>query len=211
MPFIPGQSRPANLESQVINRVALAELRRPGGLRSLWASTAKATFTTERLSQMSERSTNGVVFMPESMRNAESREPGITTADLADVNEPASTEQGRSQEQEFERGNWPRPEALDAGALRVEREAAPLFSPEESAEFHSRWNAIQVSFVDEPREAVQQADGLVASAMKRLAEIFAEERGHLDKQWDRGGDVSTEDLRIALRRYRSFFGRLLSV
>jgi hypothetical protein len=70
---------------------------------------------------------------------------------------------------------------------------------------------VQVSFVDEPRQAVQQADTLVASAMKRLAEIFAEERAKLDGQWDRGDDVSTEDLRLALRRYRSFFGRLLSI
>jgi hypothetical protein len=70
---------------------------------------------------------------------------------------------------------------------------------------------VQVSFVDEPRRAVQQADGLVAGAMKRLAEIFAEERSKLDKQWDRGDSVSTEDLRLALQRYRSFFGRLLSI
>jgi len=58
---------------------------------------------------------------------------------------------------------------------------------------------------------VQEADSLVATAMKRLAEQFALERSTLEGQWDRGGDVSTEDLRIALRRYRSFFGRLLSV
>jgi hypothetical protein len=65
--------------------------------------------------------------------------------------------------------------------------------------------------VDEPRKAVEQADGLVASAMKRLAEVFAEERSHLEQQWDRGDNVSTEDLRVALQRYRSFFDRLLSV
>ena len=89
--------------------------------------------------------------------------------------------------------------------------STPLFAPEESNDFHVRWDALQVSFVDEPRRAVQQADSLVAAAMKRLAEIFADERATLDKQWDRGDSVSTEDLRIALRRYRSFFGRLLSV
>ena len=87
----------------------------------------------------------------------------------------------------------------------------PLFSAQEADDFHARWDSVQVSFVDEPRRAVQQADGLVASAMKRLAEIFAEERSKLDKQWDRGDSVSTEDLRLALQRYRSFFGRLLSV
>jgi hypothetical protein len=65
--------------------------------------------------------------------------------------------------------------------------------------------------VDEPRKAVEQADGLVASTMKRLAEVFAEERSKLEKQWDRGDNVSTEDLRVALQRYRSFFHRLLSI
>jgi hypothetical protein len=61
------------------------------------------------------------------------------------------------------------------------------------------------------RRAVEEADGLVASAMKRLAEVFAEERSKLEQQWDRGDNVSTEDLRIALQRYRSFFHQLLSV
>jgi hypothetical protein len=65
--------------------------------------------------------------------------------------------------------------------------------------------------VDEPRRAVEQADSLVAGTMKRLAEIFADERNKLESQWDKGENVSTEDLRLALRRYRSFFSRLLSV
>ena len=75
----------------------------------------------------------------------------------------------------------------------------------------SQWDAIQEKFVDEPRHVVGQADSLVALAMKRLAGMFAAERARLEGQWDRGGNVSTEDLRLALRRYRSFFGRLLSV
>jgi hypothetical protein len=103
------------------------------------------------------------------------------------------------------------PEQTARTLSKEDHTAAPLFSSEESSDFHARWDSVQVSFVDEPRRAVQLADGLVASAMKRLAEIFAEERASLDKQWDRGEDVSTEDLRQALRRYRSFFGRLLSV
>jgi len=92
-----------------------------------------------------------------------------------------------------------------------EPERGPLFSAAEAVNLRSRWDAIQVGFVDEPRRSVQEADSLVATAMKRLAEQFAAERSTLEGQWDRGGDVSTEDLRIALRRYRSFFGRLLSV
>jgi hypothetical protein len=90
-------------------------------------------------------------------------------------------------------------------------DAAPLFPNNELDELRSRWNSVQGAFVDEPRRAVEQADGLVASAMKRLAEVFAQERSNLEQQWDRGDNVSTEDLRIALQRYRSFFQRLLSI
>jgi hypothetical protein len=98
-----------------------------------------------------------------------------------------------------------------AAAPAMERESGPLFSSNEANELRGRWDAIQVGFVDEPRRAVEQADNLVAGTMKRLAEVFAEERGKLEGQWDKGENVSTEDLRLALRRYRSFFSRLLSV
>ncbi len=87
----------------------------------------------------------------------------------------------------------------------------PLFAQNDAQEFHSRWEKIQIGFVDEPRKAVEQADELVASAIKRLAEVFATERHKLETEWDKTDDVSTEDLRVALRRYRSFFDRLLSV
>ena len=96
-------------------------------------------------------------------------------------------------------------------AVAMDEQAAPLFSSAQAKEFRVRWDAIQGGFVDEPRRAVEQADNLVAGAMKRLAERFAEERARLEGQWDRKESVSTEDLRLALRRYRSFFGRLLSV
>ena len=89
--------------------------------------------------------------------------------------------------------------------------ATPLFATDESEDFRRRWTDIQAGFVDEPRQAVENADSLVASAIKRLAEMFARERSSLEQQWAQGGDVSTEDLRLALRRYRSFFDRLLSV
>jgi hypothetical protein len=114
---------------------------------------------------------------------------------------------------EEEEPDWVRsePDAIATTDSHQDPEAAPLFSHAETANFHTRWNAVQVSFVDEPRQAVQQADALVAGAIKRLAEIFADERAQLDRQWDRGDSVSTEDLRLALRRYRSFFGRLLSI
>jgi hypothetical protein len=86
-----------------------------------------------------------------------------------------------------------------------------LFHDDETQAFRTRWEAIQTGFVDEPRAAVEQADGLVAQVVTRLAEVFSEERSALGHQWDRGDNISTEDLRVALRRYRSFFDRLLSV
>jgi hypothetical protein len=88
---------------------------------------------------------------------------------------------------------------------------APLFATNDTQDFRSRWEKIQIGFVDEPRKAVEQADELVASAIKRLAEVFASERQKLEAEWDKNDNVSTEDLRVALRRYRSFFDRLLSV
>jgi hypothetical protein len=85
-----------------------------------------------------------------------------------------------------------------------------LLSDSDIGELRSRWSDIQAEFVDEPRRSVEKADELVASAMQRLAEGFANERASLEKQWDSGSNVSTEDLRIALQRYRAFFGRLIN-
>jgi hypothetical protein len=87
---------------------------------------------------------------------------------------------------------------------------SPLFGQSDRDRFQERWHAIQSGFVDEPRTSVEQADALVAEAMSRLAETFSQERRALEAQWGEGGDVSTEDLRVALQRYRSFFERLLA-
>lgn len=92
-----------------------------------------------------------------------------------------------------------------------EDERRPLLEEEATVEVRSRWEKIQGGFVDEPRRAVEEADTLVAELMQQLADSFAKEREGLEGQWDRGDEVSTEDLRIALQRYRSFFDRLLSV
>jgi len=86
-----------------------------------------------------------------------------------------------------------------------------LFPQDELNRLRTQWTDIQAEFVDEPRRSVEEADGLVASTIQRLAESFAEARAKLESQWARGGDVSTEDLRIALRHYRSFFDRLLTI
>jgi hypothetical protein len=88
---------------------------------------------------------------------------------------------------------------------------APLFQEVELNDLRERWKRIQGDFVDDPRAVVKQADELVAATMKRLAEIFSEERSKLEQEWSRGEQVSTVDLRQALRRYRSFFDRLLTV
>ena len=87
--------------------------------------------------------------------------------------------------------------------------AIALFSEEQVRDLKGRWDQIQASFVDEPRGAVEKADTLVAEAISKLAEGFARTRATLDGQWKRGDSVSTEDLRQALRHYRSFFARLL--
>jgi hypothetical protein len=86
-----------------------------------------------------------------------------------------------------------------------------LFPENESQDFHKRWTDIQTGFVDEPRRAVERADELVAEVIKRLADSFARERSRLEGQWGRGDNVSTEDLRVALQRYRAFFDRLLNI
>ena len=103
--------------------------------------------------------------------------------------------------------------AVAATARDGEREAlVELFNADVASEFRSRWDAIQIGFVDDPNNAVRQADELVAQVMTRLAETFAKERSELESVVGRDdGVASTENLRMALRRYRSFFQRLLSL
>lgn len=103
----------------------------------------------------------------------------------------------------------PRAEAQLADAAVSDRGA--LFEPAVLNEFNARWSEVQTGFVDEPRRAVQQADALVSDIIKRIADSFSGERAQLEQQWDRGGDVSTEELRQALQRYRTFFSRLLTL
>lgn len=86
-----------------------------------------------------------------------------------------------------------------------------LFPTADMDEFRARWREIQVGFVDEPRRAVEQANALVGLVIQHLTDMFTNERAKLENLWGQGKDVSTEDLRQTLRRYRSFFDRLLSV
>jgi hypothetical protein len=137
-------------------------------------------------------------------------EARLSTADLAAASDRAM-ERDVTRETHHASGNVLADAPVRQPAEIDDDRATPLFAGNESDDFRHRWTDIQAAFVDEPRQAVEKADALVAEAMKRLAEIFARERGNLEQQWSKGGDVSTEDLRVALRRYRSFFDRLLSV
>jgi hypothetical protein len=91
-----------------------------------------------------------------------------------------------------------------------DEQLTPLFDNADTQRFRARWQELQIAFVDEPRDAVANADELVAELMQQLAKRFNQERASLEGQWSRGEDVSTEDLRVSLQRYRSFFERLLA-
>ncbi len=121
-------------------------------------------------------------------------EKPLTTADMAGTNQQTTGT-----------GSMMR----NAGGSGTSR--TPLFNTEQTQSFRSRWSDVQTGFVDEPRHAVEEADHLVAELMQQLARTFADEKNKLESQWGSGNDVSTEDLRVALQRYRSFFDRLLSL
>jgi hypothetical protein len=136
---------------------------------------------------------------------------GLSTAALAHANEPVEQELVENREDGRDMSAFVDKRLNTPSQPSETDQQEALFSQDESKQLYAKWDTIQVGFVDEPRQAVERADSLVAGAMKRLAEVFAEERARLEGQWDRGDNVSTEELRLALRRYRAFFGRLLSV
>ena len=86
-----------------------------------------------------------------------------------------------------------------------------LFAETDLAKLRRGWDSVQAGFVDDPKHCVEQADGLVSDVVEQLSNGFAEARSRLEQQWSRGQDASTEDLRVALKRYREFFDRLLAV
>jgi hypothetical protein len=147
---------------------------------------------------------------PERIAGEEPFEPSIntetlTTADLASAAAVPARSRTRDDTRVAARQEEAIPEETSAETV------GPLFNEDESDSFRARWFAIQADFVDEPARSVEEADQLVAAVMKRLAEVFADARQSLEQEWGRGDDISTEDLRVALRRYRSFFDRLLSL
>jgi hypothetical protein len=139
----------------------------------------------------------------------------MTTRDLAGMtpaaDEPVSRDGGDEKAVVGEGAPAPTHEGTGADDTTAfaEQERPALLESGDAAELERRWRDLQTSFVDEPRRTVEEADALVADLMQRLARGFAEQRSRLEGQWDRGDDVSTEDLRVALTRYRSFFQRLL--
>jgi hypothetical protein len=93
----------------------------------------------------------------------------------------------------------------------TELDGSNLLDAPDAESFRQRWKVCQTTFVDEPRESVQSADELVAEVMQNVARRFVATRQSLESQWDSGDDVSTEDLRLAMKEYREFFNRLLAV
>jgi hypothetical protein len=129
------------------------------------------------------------------------KEEDVITADLASI--PPERPDGPKLVKEQEQQTLARAAAVS--------EPMPLFTESEMGDFRSQWSKVQTGFVDEPRRTVEEANKLVAAVMQRLAKGFANERSGLEKQWESGDNVSTEDLRVALQRYRSFFDRLLKL
>jgi hypothetical protein len=147
---------------------------------------------------------------------------GLSTADMVagmdrqDRDEAPATETKRPDDGAFPTDQRASEDGRSGANGATATAAAPagqasLLTEDKAAAFRERWDTIQASFVDEPRQSVEQADSLVAEAIKQLAEVFAQERSTLEEQWRRGDEVSTDALRLGLQRYRAFFQRLLAV
>jgi hypothetical protein len=140
------------------------------------------------------------------------REKHLSTADLAATKQDKPSEAIETQVPERPESGVPSSEASSERAPNQTGDyLVPLFSEASVRDFRAQWTSLQTGFVDEPRRAVEHADELVARVMKDLAATFSDERSKLERQWNQGDKVSTEDLRVALRRYRSFFDRFLSI
>jgi hypothetical protein len=138
--------------------------------------------------------------------NVETSERNLSTADLLARTEEPTARSGASPDRRA-----PGQEREDLPAKAEDEQLAPLFSADSAQAFRDQWDAVQIGFVDDPKQAVQRADELVAQVMKSLAETFSQERAQLEGQVQQTDQVSTENLRVALRHYRSFFQRLLSL
>jgi hypothetical protein len=103
------------------------------------------------------------------------------------------------------------PQVVPIGTLRSKNPCDPPLIPKrETEDLRLRWTAVQSTFVDNPRKAVDDANALVSSAMKQIEESFRSQRTQIEKQLTKGVAASTEDLRVALQNYRTLFDRLLT-
>jgi len=149
----------------------------------------------------------------ESTRTLPENKKKLTTADMARTENALRADEHRRGAD----GDWHDGEDTstriaqkqEASTMHDEK-PTPLLAEDRAQDFRARWQAIQVEFVDEPRKAVEKADELVAETMQQLAQSFSDQRSRLESDWGHSEKASTEDLRLALRRYRSFFDRLLS-
>jgi len=136
--------------------------------------------------------------------------PPTSTGSGPSAEEEEASERNEREAQVSDR-EIPRRPVADTPADATPAEEPALFEPGELDKLHARWSDIQASFVDEPRRAVEQANTLVSDVITQVADTFGNQRSRLEAQWDRGGEVSTEDLRQTFQRYRSFFSRLLDL
>ena len=135
-----------------------------------------------------------------------------TTGDTGDMGQRGPGTDGRLSTEQIANPGTAQPAAPSAGGTQqsAEADAAQLLDPKDREAMTQRWREIQADFVDQPQKAMQDADALVAGLMQQLAQMFSQERSQLEAQWSRGDQVSTEELRVSLQRYRAFFERLLS-
>jgi hypothetical protein len=136
---------------------------------------------------------------------ADRRAPVVTRQD---IEEERRSEEESTREEPIRDRQRERPRAA---APETDTEPTRLFEGDRMTELKRRWTDIQAQFVDDPRDAVKSADSLVDDVIRDLSTLFSDERSKLESQWGKNEEVSTEDLRVALRRYRAFFERLLSV
>ncbi|MFF4895375.1 hypothetical protein [Streptomyces sp. NPDC001068] len=169
-------------------------------------SRATSGLTTEDLAQPSAATTG----MPETAEGASGRAPMYPGESVATPQTRGPTSVADA-DRSAARSDAP---AAATDAARVpdtsDDEAPKLLTEDDDLGFRDRWQRIQNNFVDDPREAVHGADALVADVMQTLATTFAQHKKDLEDQWGQGEQVDTEELRRALRRYRSFFNRLLT-
>jgi hypothetical protein len=138
----------------------------------------------------------------------EMRNEPLSTEQLANMRTDEASEPAQFEQDEPTQFQQDQPAQFQQDG---QEQRAQLLEPDDRETMTTKWREIQADFVDHPRQAMQDADALVAGLMQQLAKMFADERAGLEAQWSRGDDVSTEDLRVSLQRYRAFFERLLAV